>query len=124
MHVYYFSKKVMHNFRELKIWQEALIIAKEVFILTKQFPSAERYGLINQMSRCSVSIASNIAEGSSRRSNKEFIHFLNISLGSCYELETQIIISSDFGYVNDPIVIIKRIQDVQRMINGFIRQLK
>ena len=65
-----------HNFRELKIWKEAMNIVKSVYLLTSQLPSDERFGLVSQINRCSVSIPSNIAEGSGRTSNKEFLHFL------------------------------------------------
>ncbi len=68
-----------HNFRELKIWKEGMNIVKSVYILTSQLPADERFGLVSQINRCAVSIPSNIAEGSGRTSNKEFLHFLNIS---------------------------------------------
>lgn len=86
----------MHNFRELKIWQEALEIAKLTYKLTKSFPSSEMYGFTSQMNRAAVSIPSNIAEGAGRNGNKEFTQFLNIAIGSCFELETQIILAFEF----------------------------
>src|ERR1035437_5481636 len=89
----------MHNFRELKIWQEAMKIAKTSYKLTKLFPSSETYGLTSQINRAAVSIPSNIAEGAGRNSNKEFTQFLNISIGSCFELETQIMLAFEFAYI-------------------------
>ena len=83
----------MHNFKELKVWQLAMSISKEVFIATRLFPSEEKFTLISQMMRSAISIPSNIAEGCGRKSNKEFYQYLNISLGSSFELETQLIIA-------------------------------
>ncbi|RZK59991.1 MAG: four helix bundle protein [Pedobacter sp.] len=90
----------MHNFRQLQIWQEGMKIAKSVYLVLNSFPSSEKFGLISQISRCSISVPSNIAEGSSRSSNKEFAHFLSISLGSLFELETQLQLSIDLNFLN------------------------
>jgi len=89
----------MHNFRQLQIWKEGMAIAKTVYSLMNDLPSVERFGLISQILRCAVSVPSNIAEGSSRSSNKEYAHFLSISLGSLFELETQILLSVDLGFL-------------------------
>ena len=90
----------MNNFKELNIWKDAMLIAKNVFVVNKQFPSDERFGLISQINRSVVSIPSNIAEGCGRSSKKEFHHFLAIALGSSYELETQLMLAESFGYIN------------------------
>ena len=90
----------MNNFKELNIWKDAMLIAKNVFVVTKQFPSDERFGLVSQINRFVVSIPSNIAEGCGRSSKKEFHHFLAIALGSSYELETQLMLAESFGYIN------------------------
>ncbi|MBU3660082.1 MAG: four helix bundle protein [Flavobacteriales bacterium] len=82
-----------HNFREIKIWQEALVLVKEVYAFTSNLPKEEKYGITSQINRSAVSIPSNIAEGSGRTSNKEFIRFLEIAISSSYELETQLILS-------------------------------
>lgn len=87
-----------HNFKNLNIWKLALDLANEVYNLSDQFPKNEEFGLKSQLRRCSVSVASNIAEGSSRSSNKDFNRFLEISLGSLFELQTQIIIASNRNY--------------------------
>ena len=110
----------MHNFKELKVWQEAMSLAKEVFIVTRNFPSEEKYGLISQINRCSVSIASNIAEGAGRGSDKEFNQFLNIALGSCFELETQLLLSNEFNYITkeQTQLLTEKACKVQRMLNG------
>lgn len=89
-----------HNFKKLKIWQMAMEIAKIIFQLTSNFPSTEKYGLISQMNRCSVSMPSNIAEGSSR-TNKSFSHFLEIALGSSFELQTQLLLANANNFITD-----------------------
>lgn len=115
-----------HNFKNLNIWKKAIELANEIYILTDNFPKNEEFGLKSQIRRCSVSVASNIAEGSSRSSNKDFNRFLEISLGSLYELQTQIIISSNRNYFekskleNTEI----NITELQRMISGFQKTLK
>jgi four helix bundle protein len=89
-----------HNFKRLKIWQMGMEIAKEVFDTTAAFPNEEKFGLVSQINRCAVSIPSNIAEGSSRTS-KSFSHFIDISLGSSFELQTQIILANSKKCISD-----------------------
>jgi four helix bundle protein len=116
----------MHNFKKLNIWVNAMSLVKDVYLLTSNFPKEEKFGLISQINRCSISVPSNIAEGSSRSSNKEFSHFIKIALGSLFELETQIILSSEFQMINDQdsIIILDKIATLQKMINGFLTTLK
>jgi four helix bundle protein len=116
----------MHNFKKLNIWVNAMSLVKDIYLLTSNFPKEEKFGLISQINRCSISIPSNIAEGSSRSSNKEFSHFIKIALGSLFELETQIILSSDFKMINDQDsnIILDKITTLQKMINGFLITLK
>lgn len=116
----------MHNFKKLSIWVNAMSLVKDIYLLTSNFPKEEKFGLISQINRCSISIPSNIAEGSSRSSNKEFSHFIKIALGSLFELETQIILSSDFKMINDQDsnIILDKITTLQKMINGFLTTLK
>ena len=83
-----------HNFKELLVWKKSIDLVKSVYQLTSSLPTEEKFGLISQMNRSSVSIPSNIAEGSGRTSSKEFLYFLNIAISSSYELETQLIISN------------------------------
>ena len=92
-----------HNFKELKIWQRAKVLCIDVYKLTKEFLGDERFGLTNQLRRCAVSVPSNIAEGCGRNTDKQLIHFLNIAMGSLTELETQVIISHELGYINSEI---------------------
>jgi len=112
-----------HNFREIKIWQEALILVKDVYAYSGRLPKEELYGLTSQINRSSVSIPSNIAEGSGRTSNKEFIRFLEIAIASSYELETQLILAEEiFGLSSKNII--DNLNALQNRIGGFIRQIK
>ncbi len=108
----------MHNYKKLQVWQDAVEIAVEVYALTKNFPSSEQFGLVSQLRRASVSVASNIAEGSGRNNNKEFNHFLGLAAGSSYELETQLIITSKLEFCDQNLLdsLIEKIEINQKMI--------
>jgi len=90
----------IRRFTDLRVWQKGIELVKEVYNLTKSFPKDERYGLSMQMRRAAVSIPSNIAEGFRRKYAKEYKQFLRIALGSCAELETQIVIAKELGYAD------------------------
>ncbi len=111
----------MHNFRNLKIWQKSRLIVKEVFLLTRNFPAEEKFGLVSQILRSAYSIPSNIAEGSGRDTSKEFARFLDIALGSAFELETQLILAADVSYITESQLtdILNLLQEVQKMIYSF-----
>jgi four helix bundle protein len=115
----------MNNFRELKVWQKSVDLVVEIYKITKSFPESERFNLTTQMQRCGTSIPSNIAEGAGRISAALFKNFLTISLGSAYELETQLIISKKLDYITDDVydVIQKQITEIQRMLFGLIGTL-
>ena len=115
----------MHNFKELKVWKQGMEVAKNIYLITKTFPTEERYGLTSQINRCAVSIPSNIAEGCGRKSPKELYHFLSIALGSAYELETQLILSFNFGLVKEAnfAAINSNICEIQKMIIGLQKSL-
>lgn len=110
----------MRNFRELEIWKDSIDLATEVYQITRTFPDHEKFGLANQMNRCAISIPSNIAEGC-RGSNKELIQFLNISLGSSFELETQLTIARNLSYIDEVSFrdLIEVVNNVQKRINAF-----
>lgn len=115
----------MRNFKELKIWQKGFDIAIKSFKLTALFPREEKFGICSQITRAAVSIPSNIAEGSSRSSEKDYNRFIEISLGSTYELETQLLISQavNFGNSNLSDEILSDIIEEQKMIISFINKL-
>lgn len=116
----------MHNFKELKVWQNARKIVKEIYLDTKNFPSDEKYGLISQMRRSAVSIPSNIAEGSGRNTDKDFKYFLNVALGSAYELQTLLILSQDIELISQERTneLNTSLEEIQRMIYGLIKTIK
>ena len=111
----------MHKLKELKVWNKAISLSIEIYNISKGFPLEEKYGLTSQMRRCSISIASNIAEGAGRNSKNEFIHFLSIANGSCYELQTQLIIANKLNFVSDEILqsVEIVIEEIQKMIYRF-----
>ena len=93
--------------------------------MAEQFPSDEKYGLRSQVTRCAVSIAANIAEGSSRESQREYKHFVEISLGSCFELETHCLVAIKLGMVQDKHVseLLKMLEEEEKMLTAFIKTL-
>jgi four helix bundle protein len=114
---------VKHHFKQLKIWQLGLEIAKSVYRLSLLLPSTEKYGLTQQIQRAAVSLPSNIAEGSGRGTDKEFNHFLNIAIGSSFELETQLLLVQDL-FQNEEMKstlapILNQLSEWQAMTIGF-----
>lgn len=110
--------------KELEVWKDAIDFVTETYSLTASFPGPEIYGLTSQMRRAAVSVPSNIAEGAARNSDKEFIQFLHISLGSLAEIETQFIIASNLGYLNNINASIGQIEKLRKMLTGLIKYLK
>jgi len=116
---------VMKNFKQLKIWQKGFDIAIKTFKLTSNFPKEERFGLSSQMTKSAVSIPSNIAEGSSRRSEKDYSRFIEISLGSSYELERQVLIAEAINYGQKETCkeLLNDLEQEQKMLIGFSKIL-
>jgi four helix bundle protein len=116
--------KRRHNYKNLKIWQLSLEITNDISDLLLEFPKHERYDLSSQLSRCSISMPSNIAEGSAR-TNKSFSHFLDISLGSSFELGTQLLVAKHRKYINIETLkkLEEKIEEFQRMTMGFQNRL-
>lgn len=115
----------MRNFKELKIWQKGFEIAIDTYRLTETFPATERFGLIQQTTRAAVSVPSNIAEGSSRFSEKDYKRFIEISLGSSFELETQLLIAKAVKFGNEDILnsVLHKVDEEQKMLISFASKL-
>ena len=116
----------MRNYRELQVWQKAMEIGVATYELTKLLPIEERFGLVSQMNRAAVSISSNVAEGGARSTNKDFARFLEIALGSTYELESQFALYERIGFINadDSQRVLALIIEEQRMLTVFIDKLR
>ncbi len=110
----------INSHKDLKVYQEALLLVKDIYCITSNFPKEELYGLNSQMKRCVISIPSNIAEGSGRKGNAELIRFLYISLGSLSELETQLDISIMLNFTKENKDIQNRIYFIKNMLSKLI----
>ena len=111
----------MHHFEKLNFWKKSIELAKKIYLVSTEISSDEKFGLISQMKRASVSIPSNIAEGSGRNSNKEFSHLLAISLGSAFELQTQLILIKELEILKEQkaLELINDTIEIQKMIYSF-----
>ena len=109
-----------NSYRDLIVWQKSMDLAKQIYFITKDFPKEEVYGLTSQIRRCAVSIPSNIAEGKGRGGDKEFVRFLQISLGSLYELQTQIELAKEFGFIQNGDTLFNLSFELEKMINSLI----
>lgn len=106
----------MHNIQELKIWHKAIDLSVEIYKISAELPHDEWFGLVSQIRRASVSIASNIAEGAGRNTNGEFCQFLGIANGSAYELQTQIVIAQKLGLIkSNTDSLLDSIDEIQKM---------
>ena len=116
----------MHDFRKLRVWQDAIELVVEIYRITNQFPASERFNLISQLNRAAVSIPSNISEGAGRSGNPEFIQFLNYASGSCAEVFTQHLIANRLGYLPGEVFEATdiRLNSIHRMIFKLIDTLK
>lgn len=116
-------KKDMKDFKKLQVWQESVSLVTKLHIELKALPQSERYGLYSQMTRAAVSIPSNIAEGSGRRSDKDYRRFLDIALGSSFELETQFIIVENLNYIEEDRIqlLLDKLTKIQKMLQGLIK---
>lgn len=115
----------MRNFRKLNVWKKAMEIASDAYQAVKYLPEEEKFGLRSQITRAAISIPSNIAEGCSRQSRKMYVHFLEISLGSSFEMETQLLIASEMRVIPDSLQtkIQNDLSDFQRMMNKLISMI-
>lgn len=117
---------MLKNYSELKVWQRAYQLCLEIYKTTQKFPKEERYGLTSQIRRAAVSVPSNIAEGYGRKTTPEYIHSLYVAYGSHCELETQMLLSGDLGYIKaDDIKKLKEnIEEIERMLKALIKSLE
>lgn len=113
------------SYENLKIWQESIEIAIQIYFITKKFPKDEIFGIISQIRRAAVSISSNIAEGSGRNTKKEFSRFIDISIGSLNEVENLLIISLKLNYIfkKDFDVLVEKIKRLGILLGGFKKYL-
>jgi len=117
---------MLKNYKELKVWQRSYQLCLEIYRITKEFPKEERYGLTSQLRRATVSVPSNIAEGYGRKTTADYIRFLYIAYGSNCEIETQILLSGDLGYIEAGKleIFLERIGEVERMFKALIKSLE
>ncbi len=116
----------MRNFRNYDVYNNAMSFVTSTYKLTKLFPDEEKFGLTNQLRRAAVSVPSNIAEGASRESEKEFSRYLEIAMGSCFEVETQFVIASNLNYIENSslIKVLEELTIIQKQLNAFRSKLK
>ena len=111
------------DYRDLTVWQKAIDLVTEVYRVTRSFPKEEMFGLTSQLRRAAVSVPSNIAEGQGRLRRGEFRQFLGMAKGSLAELDTQLLIARNLGYLGNPAPASERIAEVARLLNGLLNSL-
>ena len=118
--------KVLKTHYDLDVWNKSIVLVSKIYKTTVKFPKEEIYGLTSQIKRASISIPSNIAEGASRQTNKEFIQFLYIALGFASEVETQLIIANNLGFItqDELSLLLNELIKIKKMLNGLIKHLK
>ena len=116
----------MQRFTELRVWQRSHALALDVYRITATFPKSEQFGIVSQVRRAAVSIASNIAEGAKRQSRREYVRFLNVAEGSLAETESLLRLCRDLGFADDGVVgvLVKESEDISRMLHGFRRTVE
>lgn len=116
----------VQSYKDLRVWQQARIFVKTVYIATQKFPKEEQFSLTSQIRRCVVSIPSNIAEGYSRHGLKDYINFLSIAFGSTAELETQLLLAFDLGYIatEECNTLLQELLHIQKMLYKLRNSLK
>ncbi|MDD5541893.1 MAG: four helix bundle protein [Acidobacteriia bacterium] len=113
------------SYRDLLVWQKAMLLVKEIYELTRGFPQDERFGLVSQLRRAAVSVPSNIAEGQARHTTKEFIQFISHAQGSAAELDTQLMLAQDLSLCSPQQAVLATaiLEEVRKMLNGLRRKL-
>ncbi|MBO7660200.1 MAG: four helix bundle protein [Bacteroidaceae bacterium] len=120
------KEKKARNFRNYKVWQESINYATQIYKVTATLPYFEKKGLCDQLQRAAVSVASNIAEGAARPSDADFAHFLDLSLGSAYEVETQLMIAHNVVYLNSDLYddLLSVVVQIEKQISGLIKTIR
>ncbi|MFP4345254.1 MAG: four helix bundle protein [Anaerolineales bacterium] len=116
----------MKDFRQLHVWEKGHRLVLEIYRVTQAFPREELYGLISQMRRSAASIPTNIAEGCGRRTDPDFARFLQFAMGSASELEYQLLLARDLGFLNDERyqLLTEDVEEVKRMLTGLLKRLR
>ena len=116
----------MHRYKDLEIWKLSVKFCVPIYRVTAKFPSEEKFNLVSQLRRASVSVPSNIAEGSAKSSDKHFLVFLETALGSCFEMETQLLVSNNLEFIDDNTLqdLSKQLETNIQMISKFMSYLK
>jgi four helix bundle protein len=116
----------MKSYKELNVWKKSFELVHSVYRVTRVFPREELFALVSQMRRAAISIPSNIAEGCSRKTTREYIQFVQIAFGSAAELETQIALAKELGYLSDEEFghLNSKTHEVLKMLNGLLSSLK
>ena len=116
----------MRTYRDLIVWQKSMSLVTQIYRITKTFPKEEIYGLISQMRRCAVSIPSNIAEGYGRRSTDDYLRFLHIAMSSLYEVQTQVEIASNLGYLSKSSFaeVYESSGEIERMLSSLTKRIR
>ncbi|MDA0244660.1 MAG: four helix bundle protein [Chloroflexi bacterium] len=116
----------MQDFRDLQVWQKAHLLVLDIYVLCQQLPDAERYGLTSQLRRAAVSIPANIAEGRGRHTDKDFAHFLQIALGSAFEVEYYIQLAFDLNYIEAQThqTLTEAVNEVKKLLIRFLTTLR
>ena len=117
---------MLRNYKDLKVWEKAYKLCINIYQITKAFPNDEKYGIVSQVRRSAVSIPSNIAEGYGRGTTQDYIRFLYIAYGSNCELETQVLLSCDLGYIGSEQRknLLENIREIERMLKALINSLE
>lgn len=115
----------MRNFKELKVWQKARVLIKDVHVLSAKFPNEEKFGMTQQLRNAALSISNNIAEGCGRRTDADFKRFIDIACGSATETENMIYLSLDLNFMSmeDHTIMIGKIEEIQKMLIGLYNSL-
>lgn len=117
-------RKKIKSFEELTVWQKSHHLVLEIYKITKNYPKDERFALVSQMRRSSISVPANIAEGFGKRGKNNKINFYNIAQGSLDEIRYYVILSKDLGYINNHSYLIKDIDEIGKMLNGMISSIR